>query len=210
MPVPLVLIAAGIAAGATAGANAYANSKDSQIPRIKELKGARARGLLTTSGQQDVEQGYDQARRMQTAAQENTARQLAAMGGTSGADIKALREADDKGIGTLYSELGDRVQQTRKGEELELAQHQHLKRQRLLGTVKGSVQSGAAVGSAVAQAEAYKTGKGKPAEMPDFSGLDADTAAAGSAYWKAGIKAGKSPQELQDGWSALLEASDPG
>ena len=64
--------------------------------------------------------------------------------------------------------------------------------------------------SAAAKASAYNEGKAKAADMPDFSGLDAETAAAGTAYFKAGIKAGKSPQELQDGWSALLEASGPG
>lgn len=210
MPVPIALLVAAGVAAANAGANAYANSKDSLGPRLDELKNARARGLLTTSGQQDVEQGYDQARRMQTAAQENTARQLAAMGGTSGADIKALREADDAGTGALYSQLGDRVARKRNEEAQEEMDTKALRRQRLVGTITGSAKAGISAGTAVAKAEAYKEGKAKNADMPDFSGLDADTAGVAPAFWKAGKLANKSDQEILDAWNATDQASDPG
>lgn len=164
------LVAGGVAAG-TAAANAAANAPDSQVGRIRELKRARARGLLTASGQADVEQGYDQARRMQTGAEEQTAKQLAAMGGTSGADVKALREASDKGTADLYNQLGQRVQQERTAEAQELEDRRALKRQRLVGTLTGAAKAGISAGSMAGQAAAYQQGKSKPAAAPDFSAI---------------------------------------
>lgn len=214
MPVPAMLVAglvaAGVAAG-TAAANAAANAPDSQVPRIRELKRARARGLLTASGQADVEQGYDQARRMQTGAQEATAKQLAAMGGTSGADIKALREASDKGTSDLYSQLGQRVQEERQAEAQELEDRRALKRQRLVGTLTGSAKAGISAGSMAGQAAAYQQGKPKQAEAPDFAALakiDPDLAAAAEELTRTQAWKRMTPEQQSAELSALLPHSE--
>lgn len=179
-----IMMAAGAAIGA--GANIAANSKSPMGPRIKELEDARRRGLLTESGNAAVQGAYGEAARMQAAAQEKTSRELSAMGATSGADVKMLRESGEAGTRDLYNQLGQRVQDERQAEAQELEGRKDIRRKRVLGTLKGTAEGAIAGATAGAAVSAFSGGAAAAAAAKEAATAAAAADAAAAAATSGG------------------------
>lgn len=190
----LLPLALGAAGGlVSAAGNIYGNAQDPLNPRIRDLKAAQARGQLTAQGQALANQGYAQAGRALTENTEEMGRRLAAMGGSSGADIAALHAGSQKATADLYSALGQNVAKEMNAESQELTDLKALRRQRAVGAAQAALGAAAAGAQAGAAINAYKKGggiggnAGVPEKEPDLSKWDAADQATMRALAAAGM-----------------------
>lgn len=166
------LIAAGVAVSASAIGSSVSAAGSGNKERIKELKQATRRGDLTASGEALAMTGFEEAKRAEAASADRVARQLAASGATSAADIVAIQEQHQAEVGKLYERLGDRRVEMKERERGELGDRLAYRRRQRALDITSSIKAGVGAGSAAAQSAALKDGKDKPLAEPDFKTLD--------------------------------------